>query len=307
MLVLLLLTIANMTGTPPEVAAQQLDPDRICVQRYDSVDSDGDESGLYTVPATAGMAERLPRFDRAVSCPLWTPKRPRVVFTALTRHGDDSELFIADRDGTDVRRLTWNPYWEHGARWSPDARRVAFNRTMGDRTVPQARVVRLRTGISWFVARGWVEDWSPDGRKLLISRDRKLFVVNLRTQATRRLTPKEHRFGFHSASWSNAGGSIAMVGGRVFGSGGEPILETALFTIRRDGTDLTRITRETEGMPFDLDDATWFPDDSRILFSGCWKGCRPYTIEPDGTGRSEVEILNGAEYDHHVGPSWIYR
>lgn len=280
--------------------------DHLCLWREDSNDSDGNDSGLYRVPVAGGTAEPLQGFDRAFYCPSWSAATRRVVF-AGGRNGGDAELFLARRDGSAVTRLTRNRAWDVGPVWAPAARRIAFTRIVEGESLPRATVMRIETRRSRTVARGRVEDWAPRGRNVLVARRGRVFVVNLRAGTTRRLTPRKHRYRFFSASWSTGGRRIALIGGRLLDGGDEPWSQTAIFTIRRNGSGLTRIAGPDGDMPFALDEITWFPDDSRLLFTGCSAGCRPYTIKPDGSDLTQIPITNMPEYDDLTGPSWIYR
>lgn len=100
-----------------------------------------------------------------------SPDGRRVVFAR--EEYDGPNLFVADRDGTRVRRLT-------GAggsdpRFSPDGTRVVFSREVGGNSQSDLFTIRTDgTGLRRVTATAEVEEFlgafSPDGRRLLFTR-----------------------------------------------------------------------------------------------------------------------------------------
>jgi len=99
--------------------------------------------------------------------PIWSPDAKRIVFAmSLSEQGTDWNLYIANIDGTGLRRLTWSGGWDPA--WSPDGASLAFVSTIdGKRQISSMSVdgtaVRQLTkgdGESFHPA------WSPTGAKL---------------------------------------------------------------------------------------------------------------------------------------------
>lgn len=175
--------------------------------------------------------------------------------------------------------------------------------------------------------------WSPDGSSLVYAAPDGVFVLVVDTQDTRQLVPCGTGRHACTVAWSPTGGEIAVahdevvevvsVGGgretpvRSFPSGyivrdpswspdgehlaftviGPPGAPRALYTVARDGSDLTRIV---EGTPDAIGPwaPSWSPDGSRIAYidSNAWDGVRGWklnvtVVDPDGTNRT---VLMGA-------------
>jgi TolB protein len=98
----------------------------------------------------------------------WSPDLKHIAFRKII--GDEnSEVFVADADGSNLRNLTNNPFFDGWPAWSPDSRKIAFasnRRGHGyqifimdaDGTGP--RLVANTEG------RGTAPRWSPDGKTI---------------------------------------------------------------------------------------------------------------------------------------------
>jgi Tol biopolymer transport system component len=105
---------------------------------------------------------------RAVQCPVQSPDAresdvapsptaPEIAFVRARRE-EPADVFLADLDGTNERRLTGTPEPEAALSWSPDGSRLAF-----EAGVEGARRVRVvdREGNLLFDAPGFSPDWTP--------------------------------------------------------------------------------------------------------------------------------------------------
>ena len=59
------------------------------------------------------------------SAPAWSPDGRQVAFESNL--DGDSEIFVMDADGTNVRQLTHNTLWDEGPAWAPDGTKLAFS------------------------------------------------------------------------------------------------------------------------------------------------------------------------------------
>lgn len=216
--------------------------------------------------------------------------------------GDPSRVTVVNQDSTEVRQVTTGKepdpraeergYFEESApQWSPDGTRIAFIRWYDPGT--SLCVIGVDgTGFRVLVPEfdGWGQlAWSPDGSTLAYygGRAQSIHLVEADGSNDRVLTglpsvPEGHPPTW-MPTWSPDGSRIAFT-------------SKDLWSIRTDGTDLTRITDLPEG-EFGFD-PSWSPDGTGILFSiGGWEtsgggggqfGGTLYVVNVDGSGLSPI-------------------
>ncbi len=138
-----------------------------------------------------------------VATPAWSPDGERLVFTGYD--GGLTDLFIVNRDGTGLRRLTEDKYADLHPVWSPDGKTIAFATDRGPRT--DFRILEIgnfRIAL-YHLDSGTIEvldhmdqgknvspQWAPDGRSLAFVSDRNgvsnVFLYDLDTRNIYQLT-----------------------------------------------------------------------------------------------------------------------
>jgi hypothetical protein len=127
--------------------------------------------------------ERIALPLAGASNPAWSPDGGQLVFTGYD--GGLSDLFIVDRDGSNLRRLTRDKHADLLPTWSPDGRRIAFTTDRGGETdFELLRFGNLRIAV-YHLESGVIEQlggmdvgknlnpvWAPDGESLAFVSDR---------------------------------------------------------------------------------------------------------------------------------------
>lgn len=125
--------------------------------------------------------------------PSWSPGGERLVFSGI--EGGITDLFVVNRDGTGLTRLTDDRYTDRDPAWSPDGKRIAFTTDRGPQTAfdrltfaPfRIALYDVETGeitiLPDQVGKNVNPQWSKDGTKLAFVSDRtgisNVFIYNL--------------------------------------------------------------------------------------------------------------------------------
>jgi TolB protein len=172
--------------------------------------------------------------------PAWSPDGTKICFGS-TRDGGTSQLYVMNRDGSGLRRLTSDRWVNTTPTWSPNGNQIAF---VSDRTgSPQIYVMNAdgvggATRISTSENYADKPSWSPPPFNEIAYTARTgpgndIKIVDMPTRAVRQLTFGEGTN--ESPAWASNGRHLAFMSTR---SGKEQI-----FTIDRMGQHLKQITK----------------------------------------------------------------
>ena len=170
----------------------------------------------------------------------------------LVPNRQTKEIYIADYDGANVRRVTVSRSLNVTPTWTPDSRAVAYTSyRYGQQDIVVSHIYegRLETPADGNErVHNWLPSYSPDGRQIAFNSNRdgnpELYVMNVDGTNLRRLT--NHPAIDTSPTWSPLGHQIAFTSDRT----GSP----QIYVVGVDGTGLRRITFESY-----CDRPTWSP------------------------------------------------
>jgi len=173
------------------------------------------------------------------------------------------EVYIADYDGENVRRVTAQRRVNISPSWSPDGRLLAYTAWAPAPDIFVQHIYEVARPTRPAAGNDDVQSahaaWSPDGTRLAFSSKRggaknyNIYVVNRDGTNLRQLTTGES--GDVAPTWSPSGGQIAYVSGRTG--------KAQLYLIGADGTNNQRLScQEAE-----CDHPSWSAVVNKIAYS----------------------------------------
>ena len=198
-------------------------------------ESDRDEHGpldfeIYVMDADGNNQQNLTNDPNNDISPSWSPDGERIAFSSDrdgNREGNwkNYEIYVMDADGNNPQRLTNNDFHDGGPSWSPDGKRIVFwskreGHFIGEFGLTSEIYVMDADGkntrrLTNNRKRDFSPSWSPDGKWIAFSSDRKgddvnheIHVMDADGGNQRRLT--NNRVHDKSPSWSSDGKRIVF-------------------------------------------------------------------------------------------------
>jgi TolB protein len=176
--------------------------------------------------------------------------RNRESLSGTVEKREVKEIYIADYDGANQRRITVSRQLNLNPSWSPDARALAYTTY---RPNPDIVVSFIYQGLLQNPTKGvgtnYLPVYSPDGTRIAFMSARdgnpEIYVINVDGSNLRRLT--NHPAGDGTPTWSPNGNQIAFVSDRT----GSP----QIYLMGADGSGVRRLTTNESW----ADRPTWSP------------------------------------------------
>ena len=198
---------------------------------------------IYLIGRSGGMAINLTNSPANDGWARWSPNGQQIVFHS-NRDGGDFEIYVMDWDGSSLTRLTTHAGIDQFPDWSPDGRRIVFRRnndiSVLDLTSGETTRLTNAPPLNQMAA------WSPNGKQLAFMSTRdgypSVFVMNADGTEQTNLTPKPP--GDLASDWISRAPAWSMNGRQIYFMSSRPStgLDTELFVMNRDGSDVTRLT-----------------------------------------------------------------
>ena len=280
------------------------------------MNADGSKQHRLTIPAGGNSPSAA-----------WSPDGRRIAFQSgsgtciLDGHfvsernagTGDVDISVANADGSGLRRVTSGPGVDCAPAWSPDGRKIAFQRSLvrreGDRVVGydfDIYVINANSSEERNLTGDAVSAgsplWSPDGRKIVFwsGPDGNGWVSVMNADGSkRRKLARNHGY----VAWSPDGTKILLARGghqlcEAPCSGGGGATKAYAVVANADGSGLRTLTRiaGVNGAR-----ASWSPDGRRIVFVSDLDGnLEIYVINADGSRRRNLTRHPG----HDSDPAW---
>jgi Tol biopolymer transport system component len=191
----------------------------------------------------------------STGAPSWSPSGTRIVFAK--KAGCDTELYIVNRNGTDLHRLAETRTADELPAWSPTGTVIAFVASNGIYTMNADGTGRRRISKD---SSDFGVAWSPDGRKIAFTHgtlpgpggdlQTSLYVMNADGSGVRQII--KHSIEPGTPAWSPNGRLLSVAG------------YDGIYVLHLDGLHLTRVFKEDFG--FNPVTPSWSPDGRTISF-----------------------------------------
>ncbi|MFH5831128.1 DPP IV N-terminal domain-containing protein [Halalkalibaculum sp. DA3122] len=252
---------------------------------------------LFRMNADGSDQQRLGDGIEA-SFPAVSPDGSKVAYT------HESDIWIADIDGSNQTRLTTNAAGNFHAAWSPDGSEIAYGSTRNDNHDIYIMDLNGESEQRLTVHEASDErpSWSPDGNSIIFSSDRdgddytEIHSIDVESgEATLLMEPtQDNGINLYDPAWSPDGSKIAYQGFTRLGN-------SRIFVADADGGNAGYITSDNVAAR----QPSWSPDGNYISFMSLRDGESPDQIWTVGASGENQFLLVEGEGNWMVNfPSW---
>jgi Ca2+-binding RTX toxin-like protein len=243
-----------------------------------------DPEGFYTMKPDGSDVRVTPVGLKGVHDVAWSPDGKRVAFTAVSDdpepegNEDNSfvtELYVANADGSDVQRLTFNDSGERSPSWSPDGKWLSVL-TGTWTTRDRLAVISAAGGDMRFLrdADSIMAEWSPTEDVIAIAEP--LSGIELVPAGGGDATTIVPDANVRQFSWAPTGKRLVF----------QRCDQCALYEVNSDGSDVEPLVASGDpGAP------TWSPDGESVTF--CRSVGDEYGFYSVGANGGEPQLVTG--------------
>lgn len=168
-----------------------------------------------------GTRLAFPKFQTFTSTPALSPDGKRICF-AMRTSGGDTDIFVANLDGSGMRNITNHPAIDTSPAWSPSGSQIAFISSRGGRAGQVYICDADGANVDRILKEGGDADspsWSPDGRWIAFHWKPRmrtyydLFIAEISTKKINQLTTDSG--SNESPSWAPDGRHLVFQSNRT--------------------------------------------------------------------------------------------
>ncbi len=185
-----------------------------------------------------------------------------IAFTS--RRTGNSDIYIMNLEGKNIRNLTDHPAWDFAPTFSPNSRWMAY---VADRDI---YLMNSRTKERRWLTEGGAPNWSPDGESIVFVSRSHIYKTDINGEEVQQLTNEGSNY---SPSWSPDGEWIAFSSRR---DGDFP----SIYVMTADGRRQRKLTQGNSPV--------WSPDGKKIAYILDIAGSGVYVMSAAGQNSRRV-------------------